>query len=162
MLATLLMEHVKKYDFLPEEQKALKKGTRGCLDALVIDEAVARETRLFGRNLSLGWVDYRKAYDMVPHLWIRKMMKAIRTPPPLRRAIKHLIPLWETEIAQYTTEGMRSARIGGLPREAPSRHSCSVWKEIIKQQYPISTPPPPHAAASNEVKFIHNEMSIVC
>ena len=111
MLATLLMEHVKQYDLLPEEQKALRKGTRGCLDALVIDEAIARETKLFGRNLSLGWVDYCKAYDMVPHLWIRKMMKAIRTPLPLRRVIKHLIPLWETEIAQYTTKGTRSARI---------------------------------------------------
>ena len=28
------------------EQKALRKGTRGCLDAIVINEAVARETKV--------------------------------------------------------------------------------------------------------------------
>ena len=35
-----------------------------------------------------------------------------------------------------------------------------IWKELIKQQHPISTPTPPHASV-NEVKLTHDEMSIV-
>ncbi len=37
---------MEKRGILPMEQKALRKGTRGCLDAIVIDEAVARETKV--------------------------------------------------------------------------------------------------------------------
>ena len=36
-----------------------------------------------------------------------------------------------------------------------------IWKELIKQQHPISAPPPPHHASVNEVKLTHDEMSIV-
>ena len=61
-LTALLMDHVEAYDLIPREQKALRKGRRGCLGALVIDAAVAEETKETGRNLSVGWVDYRKAY----------------------------------------------------------------------------------------------------
>ena len=111
MLTVLLNEHVNEYGVLPEEQKALRKGRRGCLDALVIDEVIARETKVFNRNLSMGWVDYRKAFDTVPHLRIRKALKAIRTPRTLRKAIKSLIPLWQTRIALQTTEGSSRADI---------------------------------------------------
>ena len=55
------MDHVEAYDLIPHEQKALRKGRRGCLDALVIDAAVAEEAKETRRNLSVGWVDYRKA-----------------------------------------------------------------------------------------------------
>ena len=42
-LAEVLMTHVKAKNLLPEEQKALSRGRRGCLDALTIDAAIARE-----------------------------------------------------------------------------------------------------------------------
>ncbi len=45
------------------EQKALRKGRRGCLDALTIDKAVAEEVRVYRRNR----IDYQKVFDLVPH-----------------------------------------------------------------------------------------------
>lgn len=33
-LANILMEHVQRVGLLPEEQKVLRKGRRGCLDAM--------------------------------------------------------------------------------------------------------------------------------
>ena len=39
------------YELLPDEQKALRKSTRGCLDALTIDEAAYREAQVNGG----GW-----------------------------------------------------------------------------------------------------------
>ncbi len=44
---------------------------------MVVDEALAREAR---SGLSVAWVDYRKAFDLVPHEWIMAVMKAIRAP----------------------------------------------------------------------------------
>ncbi len=69
-------------------------GRRGCLDALAIDAAVAEETKIDDRDLSVGWIDYQKAFDSVPHQWLRQVLRAIRAPRMVRRAVKMVILLW--------------------------------------------------------------------
>ncbi len=92
VLTTLLRQHVDEYDILPPEQKALRPRRRGCLDALLLDTEVASKARWDGRNLSVAWVDYSKAYDRVPHSWLVEMLTTIRAPQPLWRCIENLIP----------------------------------------------------------------------
>ncbi len=46
----------------------------------MFDEALVREAKRDRRSLSVAWIDYRKAFDMVPHAWIDTMLKAIRAP----------------------------------------------------------------------------------
>ena len=55
---------------LPEEQKGCRKGSRGANDLLYIDRAVIKEVKSRNKNLVIAWIDYKKAYDMVPHSWI--------------------------------------------------------------------------------------------
>ena len=55
---------------LPEEQKGCRKGSRGTNDLLYIDRAVIKEIKSRNKNLAMAWIDYKKAYDMVPHSWI--------------------------------------------------------------------------------------------
>ncbi len=118
--------HVEAMDLLPPEQIATRRGRRGCLDALVVDEALARETRSGRRSLSVAWVDYRKAFDLVPHKWIMAVMKAIRAPKEVRRTLKSLISLWRTEVVLETEEGWRSVPDGGSTRETLSLLCCSA------------------------------------
>ncbi len=77
-LTQMLMEHVMTRKLLPPEQKALRSGCRRCLDALIEDAMLAREAQASERDLSVAWIDYRKAYDMVPHRWIRDTLRAVR------------------------------------------------------------------------------------
>ncbi len=92
------MEHVLAKDLLPAEQRALRKGSRGCLDALVIDQALAREAENAKRSLSVCWIDYRKAYDLVPHEWILQTLKVVKAPQLVRRVIEGVMPNWKTDI----------------------------------------------------------------
>ncbi len=55
----------------------------------------------------MAWVDYRKAFDLVPHEWIMAVMKAIRAPKEVRRTLKSLISLWRTEVVLETKEEFR-------------------------------------------------------
>ena len=37
---------------------------------LFIDKMIMRQVKIRKQYLSMVWIDYKKAYDMVPHLWI--------------------------------------------------------------------------------------------
>ena len=104
-LTVILMQHVESTGILPEEQKALRKGARGCLDALLIDGAVAKEAKMWRRNLSVAWIDYAKAYDMTPHRWIKDMLKAIRAPKVVNCGLRKIMPKWRTCIELPGEEG---------------------------------------------------------
>ena len=55
---------------LPQEQKEYRRKSRGTNDLLFIDKMIMREVKMRKRNLSMAWIGYKKAYDMVPHSWI--------------------------------------------------------------------------------------------
>ena len=59
---------------LPEEQKGCRKRSRETNDLLYIDTAVIREVKSRKNNLAMAWIDYKKAYDMVPHSWIKECL----------------------------------------------------------------------------------------
>ena len=57
-------------DKLPVEQKGCKKKSRGTKDQLLIDKTILQDCRKRHTNLGMAWIDYEKAYNMVPHSWI--------------------------------------------------------------------------------------------
>ena len=54
----------------PDEQKGCCKGSRGAAELLYIDKHILDESKTRRKNLAIAWIDYKKAYDMVPHSWI--------------------------------------------------------------------------------------------
>ena len=70
VIADQIYAHLDQEKLLPEEQKGYKKGSRETNDLLYIDRAVIKEVKSRNKNLAVGWIDYKKAYDMVPHSWI--------------------------------------------------------------------------------------------
>ena len=52
---------------LPWEQKECRKGSRGTNDQLLIDKTIVKDCKRQLTSLAVAWIDYRKAYDMVPH-----------------------------------------------------------------------------------------------
>ena len=67
VIADQIYAHLDQKMLLPEEQKGCRKGSRGTNDLLYIDRAVTKEVKSRSKNLAMAWIDYKKAYDMVPH-----------------------------------------------------------------------------------------------
>ena len=44
----------------------------------------------------MGWVDYRKAYDMVPHTWINECLKIFKINEKLRIFLLRSMETWRT------------------------------------------------------------------
>ena len=66
VFANQIYAHLDQEKLLPEEQKGCKYSSRGTYDLLYIDRVVIKEAKSRNRNLAMAWIDYKKAYDIVP------------------------------------------------------------------------------------------------
>ena len=62
---------------LPQEQKGCRRKSRGTNDLLFIDKMIMREIKMRKQNLSMAWIDCKKAYDMRPHPWIIDCLETV-------------------------------------------------------------------------------------
>ena len=46
-----------------------------------------REVKMRKQNLSMAWIDYKKAYDMVPHSWIIDCLETVEINEKIRRLL---------------------------------------------------------------------------
>ena len=74
IVADDIYNHLEENDLLPEEQKSCCRNSRCTKDQLLIDKAAMKNCKRKKVELIMVWIDYRKAYDMLPHLWIKKSM----------------------------------------------------------------------------------------
>ena len=70
VIADQIYAHLDQEKLLLEEQKGCRKGSKRTNDLLYIVRAVIKEVKSRNKNLAMAWVDYKKAYYMVPHSWI--------------------------------------------------------------------------------------------
>lgn len=78
----LVTDHVNCNELLAPEQKAIKQGREGCLEALLLDAAITCDAETRHETLCMAWIDFRKAFDSIPHKWLRKVLRAIGRPAP--------------------------------------------------------------------------------
>ena len=67
VVADEIYGHLDQQNLLPEELKGCSKRSTGTNHLLHIDRAVIREAKSRKKNLAMAWIDYKKAYDMVPY-----------------------------------------------------------------------------------------------
>ena len=72
-----LYHHLERNGLLTDEQKGCRKGSEGTKDQFLVDKAIQKNCRRRLTNLSMAWIDYKKAYDMVPHSWILKCLEMV-------------------------------------------------------------------------------------
>ena len=105
VMTEVLYDHAIAYSLLPPEQRAIRRGHRGCLDALMIDSMVAKEAMVRHRDLSVAWIDYQKAYDRVPHEWMSWMLSYIKAPLSVQVVLDNLQKQWSSVFCVGTEEG---------------------------------------------------------
>ena len=59
----------------PEEQKGCRKGSRGTVELLYIDQHILSESKTRRKNLAMAWSNYKKAYVLVSQSWIINCLK---------------------------------------------------------------------------------------
>ena len=70
IVANEVYSFLQGHNLLPEEQKGCRHNSKGTADLLFLDKMILKEVKSRKKNLAMGWIDYRKAYDMLRHSWI--------------------------------------------------------------------------------------------
>ena len=58
-----------------QKQKGNSSNTFGTIDQLMINKMILESAIKRKVNISTAWIDYKKAYDSVPHDWIIESLK---------------------------------------------------------------------------------------
>ena len=98
ILANKIMGHLNMHSILYHEQKGVRPGARGTKDQLAIDRTITKDCKNRHTNLSMAWIDYKKAYDSVPHSWILQCLKLYKVNEKIQDVISHSMNLWKTTL----------------------------------------------------------------
>ena len=148
-----LYQHLSLNSLLSHEQKGCGKKSRGTKDQLAIDKAILRDCKQRKTNAVIARVDYKKAYNSVPHSWIMKTLELGRAADNLKPLMNESMKIWKTQLtARGEDLGEMLIRrgifqgdslspllfaISMLPRSAILRESAS-WYKLSKEEGKIN------------------------
>ena len=82
----------------PEEQKGCRKRTRGAKELLYIDQHILNDSKTRRKNLTMAWIDNKKAYDMVPQSWILHCLKIQKISDQVEQVIEKTMETWRLKL----------------------------------------------------------------
>lgn len=107
----LITRHCEENAILNEEQKGCRRGSLGCKEQLIIDSVITEQAIKKNRNLYTLYIDYKKAYDRVPHTWLVQILKLYKVDNNLVKCISALMSTWRTALHVRTQSGMIRSRM---------------------------------------------------
>ena len=93
-----LYSHLEKEAIMTSQQRGGKKDCYGCKDQLMINHAILENCKKRKKNLSTAWIDYKKAFDSIPHSWILKCFQMYKIHPVLMTFIEESMNQWKTNM----------------------------------------------------------------
>ena len=104
--------HLEDNRLLPNEQKGCKRGSYGCKDQLLVNKTIMEDCKTRKKNLTTSWIDYRKAFDSVPHSWIIKTLELYKVSPEIVNFMKVNMKNWKTTLLlRHATDTLTSRLI---------------------------------------------------
>ena len=75
-----------------------RRKSKGTGDQLYIDKIILREVKVKKKNLAMIWIDYRKAFDMMPHAWILECLNILGVNHTVVTFLKKTKKDWRVEL----------------------------------------------------------------
>ena len=104
VIADQIFGNLDQQKLLPEQQKGCRKRSRGTNDLLYTDKAVIREVKSSKKNLVMAWIDYKKAYDMLPHSWIKECLDSFGVAENIKNVLVNGMENWRVMLCARNSE----------------------------------------------------------
>jgi len=93
-----IYKHLEENNLMTFEQKGCRKAVRGTKDQLLIDKMVLKDCKERKVALHAAWIDYKKAFDSVPHSWLIKSLEMVKVSRTVIEFMKDAMGKWKTEL----------------------------------------------------------------
>ena len=101
LLTGVIAEEVYRFldtNLLLPQEKGCRRKSRGTNDLLFIDKIIMREVKMRKQNLSMTWIDHKKAYDMVLHSRIIYCLETVGINENIQRLLAEIMKSWWVEL----------------------------------------------------------------
>ena len=103
--------HLEDSGLLPNEQKGCKRGSRGCKVQFLVNKMIIEDCKTRKKNLTTSGIDYRKAFDSVPHSWIIKTLELCKVSPEIIKFMEVNMKNWKTTLLLRHANGTLTSRL---------------------------------------------------
>lgn len=97
-ISELIYDHLAQNNIMAEEQKGCRKHSQGCKEQLIIDTVVMKLAIKNKRDINTMYIDYRKAFDSVPHSWLLHVLHHYKIHPSLITFLQETMTGWKTKL----------------------------------------------------------------
>ncbi|KAL0851472.1 hypothetical protein ABMA28_007269 [Loxostege sticticalis] len=94
--------HIEANNILAEEQKGCRQSHKGCKEQLIIDSTILKHANQHNKNLHLTYIDYKKAFDSVPHSWLIRVLQLYKINPTVITFLEDAMTKWKTTLSLTT------------------------------------------------------------
>ncbi|CAK1590875.1 unnamed protein product [Parnassius mnemosyne] len=77
-------------------QSGCQGGGCGTKEPFLIDAVIRNMVKRNRRNLSAAWIDYKKAFDSVPHTWLKRIHELYKVDCRVRDFLRQCMGQWST------------------------------------------------------------------
>ena len=98
ILEDKIHDYLENNILLLEERKGCRRKCKRTGDLLFIDKMILREVRMRKKNLAVAWIDYKKAYDMVPHSWIVECLGMVGVSEQIEHFLSESMKTWRVDL----------------------------------------------------------------
>ena len=116
------------------EQKGVRENCSGTIDNLLIDRMVCQDCSSARRNISMAWINVKKAQDSIDHEWLREMTTLHKFPKWICKMVHNLGMRWNTRIKARTRQRERNISCNQVQqRPTTRRYSVLTIIHIVHQ-----------------------------
>jgi len=108
IITRIMRDHISANDILSDAQTGCTPNRGGCCDQLLLDGMILQEVREKHRNLAVGWLDFRKAFDSVAHGWLVEVLRLYKFSPVIISYFQHVTSQWRTQLKLMAPDGASS------------------------------------------------------
>ncbi|CAK1589327.1 unnamed protein product [Parnassius mnemosyne] len=96
ILSVRIIRHLNSNQVMSRAQNGCWGGGRGTKEPLLIDAVIGKVVKRNRRNLSAAWIDYKKAFDSVPHTWLKRVLELYKVDCTVRDFLGQCMGQWST------------------------------------------------------------------
>ncbi|CAK1599725.1 unnamed protein product [Parnassius mnemosyne] len=96
ILSARISRHLNLNQVMSCAQNGCRGGGRGTKEPLLIDAVIGKVVKRNRRNLSAAWIDYKKAFDSVPHAWLKRVLELYKIDCTVRDFLGQCMGQWST------------------------------------------------------------------